>query len=121
MNGGIMEPVYWKNFLKRKIENIFFENKNFEKQIDVIDYDTIIAKKEVSLHSLAKIINIDFSHHTGYTLEEFLLKKIGEFPTYEKRIVFEFNGYYFELEDKKTSRIRIRRKQVLNGKPLFYR
>ena len=55
-----MEPVYWKNFLKRKIENIFFENKNFEKQIDVIDYDTIIAKKEVSLHSLAKIINIDF-------------------------------------------------------------
>lgn len=107
-----------KNLMTKKLWNSSFEENNSENQIEVINENTFNVSGSVELYSLEKIINIDFSYYKSNTLVEFLRDNTNKNSV--NKSILEFENYLFIPMDKKFSKIMIKKKQQLNGKPLFY-
>ncbi len=107
-----------KNLMVKKFWNSSFEENNSENQIEIINDNTFNVSGSVELYSLEKIIDIDFSYYKSNTLVEFV-KDNTQKNAINKNIL-EFENYIFIPKDKKFSKIMIKKKQQLNGKPLFY-
>ena len=107
-----------KNLIIKRFWNTSVEQYNSKNRIEIIQDNMFSVDGSIDLHSLEKIIKIDFSYQKDITLVEFLREKIKKNLSTNNTI--EFRNCIFTAKDENFSKIIIKKKQQLNGKPLFY-
>lgn len=108
--GGTAGLVSLEDLIEEIVGNIFDEDDEIEKEIEIINETTFIALGAVNLDELRKVINVNFDDPFHDTLGGFLIGKLGKIPNDNEKISLEFENHIFkvlEIEDKKISKVRI--------------
>jgi len=108
--GGTAGLVSLEDLIEEIVGNIFDEDDEVEKEIEVINETTFIALGSVNLDDLRKVINVNFDDPFHDTLGGFLIGKLGKIPNDHEKISLEFENHVFkvlDVEDKKISKVRI--------------
>lgn len=108
--GGTAGLVSLEDLIEEIVGNIFDEDDEIEKEIEIINENTFIAKGTINLDELRKVINVNFDDQFHDTLGGFLIGKLGRIPNGDERLSVEFEKHQFkilEIEDKKITKVKI--------------
>lgn len=108
--GGTAGLVSLEDLIEEIVGNIFDEDDEIEKEIEIINENTFIVKGAINLDELRKVINVNFDDQFHDTLGGFLIGKLGRIPNNDEKLSLEFEKHQFkilEIEDKKITKVKI--------------
>ncbi len=108
--GGTAGIVTLEDLIEEIVGNIFDEDDEVEKEIDVLDENTFIINGTTSLDTVKNYLEVDLPSDEYETLSGFVIGQLGRIPGKEDSPSIEFNGLVFkvvEVEEKRVAKVKV--------------
>lgn len=108
--GGTAGIVTLEDLIEEIMGNIFDEDDEEEKDIEVIDENTYILNGSISLEEVEDYLKIELPEERYDTLSGFIIGQLGRIPSEGENPLIECNGFVFKVEvinDKKIAKVKV--------------
>lgn len=103
--GGTAGIVTLEDLIEEIVGNIFDEDDEEEKDIEVLDENTFLMNGLLSLDIVEEYLAIDLPIEEYDTLSGFLIGQLGRIPINDENPIVEFNGLVFKVEEVNDKKI----------------